>query len=59
MNIRALIVDDELLARARVRKMLADEPDVTVVGECANGPEAVSFIQTHRPDLVFLDVQMP
>jgi two-component system LytT family response regulator len=59
MNIRALIVDDELLARARVRKMLADEPDVTVVGECANGPEAVFSIQKHRPDLVFLDVQMP
>ena len=59
MNIRALIVDDEPLARARVRMMLADEPGVTVAGECANGPDAIAFIQKFRPDLVFLDVQMP
>jgi two-component system LytT family response regulator len=59
MNIRALIVDDELLARVRIRMMLADEPDVTVAGECANGADAIAFIQKDRPDLVFLDVQMP
>jgi len=59
MKIRALIVDDELLARARVKKMLADEPEIEIAGECANGAEAISFIQKHRPDLVFLDVQMP
>jgi two-component system LytT family response regulator len=59
MKIRALIVDDEMLARARVRQMLADEPEVEVAGECANGAEAIAFIQEHRPDLVFLDVQMP
>ncbi len=59
MKIRALIVDDELLARVRVRQMLADEPEVEVAGECANGAEAIAFIQEHRPDLVFLDVQMP
>ena len=59
MKIRALIVDDETLARARVKKMLADEPDVEVLGECANGLEAIDFIQTHRPDLMFLDVHMP
>jgi two-component system LytT family response regulator len=59
MKIRALIVDDETLARARVKKMLADEPDVEVAGECANGSEAISFIQAHRPDIMFLDVQMP
>lgn len=59
MKIRALIVDDESLARARVKKMLADEPEVEVAGECASGAEAINSIQEHRPDLVFLDVQMP
>lgn len=59
MKIRALIVDDETLARARVKKMLADEPDVEVAGECANGSDAIGFIQAHRPDIMFLDVQMP
>lgn len=59
MKIRALIVDDERLARERVKKSLADETDVEIAGECANGPEALAFIQDHRPDLVFLDVQMP
>lgn len=59
MKIRAVIVDDELLARRRIRKMLADESEVEVAGECANGTEAVAFIRGHRPDLVFLDVQMP
>ncbi|HOC55059.1 MAG TPA: response regulator transcription factor [Verrucomicrobiota bacterium] len=59
MRIRILIVDDETLARARVRKALADETDVEIVGECADGPTALEFIQDHHPDLVFLDVQMP
>lgn len=59
MKIRALIVDDEALARSRIRKLLAQEADVEVMGECANGPEAIDFIQKNRPDLVFLDVQMP
>jgi two-component system LytT family response regulator len=59
MNIRVLIVDDEPLARARVRQMLAAEPDLEVAGECANGPDAIAFIREHRPDLVLLDVQMP
>ncbi len=59
MKIRALIVDDETLARARVKRMLADEPDVEVAGECASGSEAIDFIQAHRPELMFLDVQMP
>jgi two-component system LytT family response regulator len=56
---RALIIDDEALARGRLRKMLDREPDVAVIGECANGPEAISSIREHRPDLIFLDVQMP
>lgn len=59
MKLRVLIVDDEALARSRVKKMLATEPDVEVVGECADGPEAIAFIQKQRPDLMFLDVQMP
>jgi len=59
MNIRALIVDDEPLARQRVRLLLADEPDVDVAGESGDGFEAVDQIQATRPDLVFLDVQMP
>lgn len=57
--IRALIVDDEPLARERVRTLLAKETDVTIVGECANGCEAIEAIERDAPDLVFLDVQMP
>lgn len=59
MKLRVLIVDDEALARARIKKMLATEPDVEVVGESSTGPAAIAFIQQHRPDLAFLDVQMP
>jgi two-component system, LytTR family, response regulator len=59
MKIRALIVDDEPLARQRVRLLLGDEPDVEIVGECDSGVEAVSQIQKAKPDLLFLDVQMP
>jgi two-component system LytT family response regulator len=57
--IRALIVDDEPLARERIRGLLADEPDIRVVGECGDGEEAASAIETLAPQLVFLDVQMP
>lgn len=59
MNLRALIVDDEALARARLRKLLAGVTDLEILGECGNGPEAISFIGERQPDLVFLDVQMP
>lgn len=59
MTIRALIVDDEPLARQRVRLLLDEEPDVEVVGESGDGFEAVDRIQSSRPDLLFLDVQMP
>ncbi len=59
MKLRVLIVDDEALARGRLGKLLADEPDVEIVGECGNGPDAIAFIRQHRPDLVFLDIQMP
>ncbi len=57
--IRALIVDDEAPARQRLRDLLADVSDVDVVRECVDGPEAVIAIEEEKPDLVFLDVQMP
>jgi two-component system, LytTR family, response regulator len=57
--IRALLVDDEPLAREMIREMLKDDPEVEIVGECVNGREAVEAIQEHNPDLIFLDVQMP
>ncbi len=59
MNIRTLIVDDEAHARARIRHALKDEPDFALVGECANGREALEAIRREPPDLVFLDIQMP
>ena len=59
MKIRALIVDDEPLARQRILMFLRDEPDLEVIGECANGAEAIAQIGRLSPDLVLLDVQMP
>jgi two-component system, LytTR family, response regulator len=59
MKIRALIVDDEQLARQRVRLLLGEESDVEVIGESEDGFEAVDQIQATKPDLIFLDVQMP
>src|SRR5437016_9813500 len=58
-QIRALIADDEALARKFIRRMLKDDRDVEVVGECSNGKEAVAMIRKQNPDVVFLDVQMP
>ncbi len=57
--IRALIVDDEPLAREGIRMRLTSQPDVDVVGECRNGREAVAAILRDAPDLVYLDVRMP
>ena len=57
--IRALIVDDERLARDTLRLRVGDEPDVELVGEAVDGPDAVDKILALAPDLVFLDIQMP
>jgi two-component system, LytTR family, response regulator len=58
-TIRTLIVDDEPVARRRIRRLLKAEADVEVVGECGDGRAAIEAIHTLRPHLVFLDVQMP
>jgi len=57
--IRVLIVDDEPLARKRLRELLKDDHEIAVIGECANGAETISATQELAPDLIFLDVQMP
>jgi two-component system LytT family response regulator len=57
--VKVLIVDDEPLARLGVRRLLEPLPGVVIAGECGTGAEAVSAIVERRPDLVFLDVQMP
>lgn len=59
MAIRTVIVDDEPLARAGVRTYLERQPDIELIGEANDGPSAVKAITTLKPDLVFLDVQMP
>jgi len=59
VSTRVLIVDDEIVARRRIRRLLAAEADVTIVGECADGRSALDAIAAHHPDIVFLDVQMP
>jgi two-component system, LytTR family, response regulator len=57
--IRTLIVDDEPLARERLRMLLAKEPGLEIVGECGSGTEAVTAVRDERPDLLLLDIQMP
>ena len=57
--LNALIIDDEPLARSLVVEYLLAFPEITVVQECNNGFEGVKAVQQHRPDLIFLDVQMP
>jgi len=58
-KIKALIVDDEPLARRTIRDLLLDDPEVEVAGECGGGLEAVARIRAEPPDLLFLDIQMP
>ena len=59
MSVRVLIVDDEALARERIRTLLSDHSDFFLIGEASTGTDAVEAIQNLEPDLVFLDVQMP
>lgn len=56
--IRILIIDDETLARQRIRHLLTGEDAVQIIGECKNGTDAIHQIETQQPDLIFLDIQM-
>ena len=59
MTLTAIIVDDEPLARERIRTLLEAEGDIELLAECASGAEALEAMRERRPDLLFLDVQMP
>jgi two-component system LytT family response regulator len=59
MTLRVVIVDDEAVARSRLRRLLAAHDDVTIAAEAADGRSAVDAIVRHRPDVVFLDIRMP
>lgn len=59
MNTTCLIIDDEKLARELLREYLSSFPDIEIIGECSKGSEAVEQIDKLKPDLIFLDVQMP
>ncbi|HXQ34553.1 MAG TPA: response regulator, partial [Anaerolineales bacterium] len=58
-RVRALIVDDEALSRKRIKRLLANDSGIEVIGECSDGQKAVEAIHALTPDLVFLDIQMP
>lgn len=58
-TVRTLIVDDEPLARQRLRRMLAKHPEIRVVDECVDGSAALHAVRAHKPDLILLDIQMP
>lgn len=59
MKIRTLIIDDEPLARERVKRFLREQPDIEIIGESGDGADAIKKIKAEKPDLVFLDIQMP
>ena len=59
VQLKCLIIDDEPLAREGIRLLLANDPQIDVIAECAIGKQAIVEIQRHKPDLLFLDVQMP
>jgi two-component system, LytTR family, response regulator len=59
MKIRTLVVDDELPARRRLLSLLKTDPEIEIIGQCGDGASAIDAIVTDRPDLLFLDVQMP
>lgn len=58
-SLRVLVVDDEPPARKKLIMLLRDEPDIEIVGQASNGLEAVSAVEEHQPDVIFLDIQMP
>ncbi len=58
-KIKAVIIDDEQLARELINNYLKDIPEVEIIGECSNGFEGIKTIQELKPDLIFLDIQMP
>ena len=59
MTVRAVVVDDEPLARRRLRRLLAEHPDIELVGEASDGEAAVEIVLRERPHVLFLDVRMP
>jgi two-component system LytT family response regulator len=59
MNTTCLIIDDEKLARELLREFLTAFPQIEILGECSKGSEAIEKIDELKPDLIFLDVQMP
>jgi two-component system LytT family response regulator len=59
MAIKAIIIDDERLARNELKKLLQDHGDIEVIDEAANVDEGIEKIETLNPDLIFLDIQMP
>ena len=59
MKLRALIIDDERLARDVIKVWSAPHPDIEIIGECRNGKEGIDHIRSLKPDLIFLDIQMP
>ncbi|NUO81438.1 response regulator [candidate division KSB1 bacterium] len=59
MPITAILIDDEPLARQIIREFLLAFPQIEILAECENGKQAVAAINHHKPDLIFLDVQMP
>lgn len=58
-TLRTMIVDDEVLARENVLALLRDDPEIQIVAQSSNGTQAITAILEHRPDLLFLDIQMP
>src|ERR1700679_1519894 len=59
MMIHAVLADDEVLARQKLRQLLRDEPEIEIVGECATAAETIELVQVAKPELLFLDIRMP
>jgi two-component system LytT family response regulator len=59
MTIHAVLADDEVLARQKLRQLLRDEPEIDIVGECATAPETIELVRATAPELLFLDIRMP